>query len=439
MIISDSFATTHSKAPLIAAALRFTAMVEERLREQHAYAIPVFRRCFLNTIETTTELQADGTTFVFTGDIPALWLRDSSAQVRPYVALAAEEPAFQQMLAGLIRLQAKYLLLDAYANAFNKAPNWHGHRRDQTSMNPWVWERKFALDSLCYPIQLCKDYLDATGDQAVFDARVYRMLWRIVDVMRIEQQHRQRSPYRFRRPFALSPRDTLSHGGWGPPVAETGMVWSGFRPSDDACRFGYHIPANMFAVVVLGHIIEFAEQIYHDQGLMAEARRLRDVIDQGIQAYGVVQHPRYGRIYAYETDGMGHYTLMDDANVPSLLSIPYLGYRTADDETYQRTRAFVLSRDNPFYAAGRYARGIGSPHTFRGSIWPLSLAIQGLTATDDNERERVLDMLVTSAAGTNLMHESFDPNRPRRFTRPWFAWANSMFALFVCKFVGMWA
>jgi uncharacterized protein len=413
------------------------AEVDLRIGAEYPEVARLFRQCYPNTLETTTELLDDGTTFVFTGDIPAMWLRDSSAQVRPYVLLAATHQTVRRVVAGLIRRQAMYIAIDAYANAFNREPNGRGHQRDRTTMGPWIWERKFELDSLCYPIQLCKDYWDATGDAAVFDQSVYRMLGRILEVMRAEQHHERDSRYTFRRPLPPTRRDTLTRWGRGSPVSPTGMVWSGFRPSDDACRYGFHIPANMFAVVVLGHVVEFAERIYGDPAMAGAAARLRDEIDAGIQTYGMVEHPHYGQIYAYETDGFGRSNLMDDANVPSLLSIPYLGYRPADDPTYLRTRAFVLSRANRYYAEGAYARGVGSPHTPRGYVWPIGLIVQGLTATDSVEQRRTLDMLVATTAGTGYMHESFDPNRPERFTRPWFAWANSLFGALVCRWAGV--
>jgi meiotically up-regulated gene 157 (Mug157) protein len=184
----------------------------------------------------------------------------------------------------------------------------------------------------------------------------------------------------------------------------------------------------MFAVVALGYIIEIAEAVYHDGELAKKAGDLRDEIENGINTYGIYEHPVYGKIYAYETDGFGNYRLMDDANVPSLLSIPYMGYRKSDDEIYQNTRRFVLSEDNPYYYKGRYAWGIGSPHTPKGNIWPISLTMQALTSNDCCEIEELIDMLVSTDNGTGFMHESFNPDDPGDFTREWFAWANSLFA-----------
>ncbi len=391
----------------------------------------MFAACYANTLETTVELCCDGTTFVVTGDIPAMWLRDSSAQVRPYVSLAGRDPDVRRLIRGLMRRQAADILCDPYANAFNRTPNGRGHVGDRPAPSPWVWERKFELDSLCYPIQLCHDYWRATGDRDAFDETIHHMLRRVLTVMRVEQHHDRDSTYAFARRRWPLPTGLPPFHRKGARTNSTGMVWSGFRPSDDVCARGFHIPANMFAVVALGHVAEFADDIYDDADLGTEARRLREEIACGIETYGVIEHPRHGRIYAYETDGFGNHLLMDDANVPSLLSIPYLGYRPAGDAVYQNTRRFVLSRDNPYYVEGACARGVGSPHTPRGQVWPIALAMQGLTSQSAAEQDDLLAMLTATTAGTGVMHESFHPDDPRRFTRPWFAWANSLFAAFV--------
>lgn len=406
------------------------AEMQSRLRDRPQLA-HTFACCFPNTLETTVRLLNDGTSFVFTGDIPAMWLRDSSAQVSPYLPLAADDADLRRLISGLIERQARYLLTDPYANAFNAEPDGRGHSGDLPRQGAWVWERKFELDSLCYPVSLLYRYWQATRDEAVFSAAVREMFGTVLRVMRTEQRHHEDSPYTFERPDPLLPSDTLTHGGRGTPVAYTGMVWSGFRPSDDACTYGYLVPANMFAVVVLNQLAEMARAVLNDADLEASALSLRDEIEQGIQTHGTVPHPTYGQIYAYETDGLGHHLLMDDANVPSLLSIPYLGYRPADDPLYLRTRRFILSPDNPYYFSGRYAAGVGSPHTPGGLIWPIALAMQGLTSSDPAERQRLLETLTATTADTNYMHESFHPDDPGTFTRPWFAWANSLFAEFV--------
>ncbi|KQX46928.1 glycoside hydrolase family 125 protein [Paenibacillus sp. Root444D2] len=394
----------------------------------------IFQKCYPNTLETTVELLDDGTSFVITGDIPAMWLRDSSAQVRPYIQLAVDDPDVQRMIRGVIERQARYLMLDPYANAFNKEPNGQGHSGDLTVKGPWVWERKYELDSLCYPVQLCWDYWEATQDRMVFSETVHTMFHRIVEIMRVEQRHDRDSEYAFER-TGCPPSDTLPFGGRGTRTNYTGMIWSGFRPSDDACKFGFLIPSNMFAVIILRYIGQLAKEIYRDHSLIESAYKLSVEIEFGIETYGKVKHPEHGWMYAYETDGFGNYNLMDDANVPSLLSIPYLGYRDANDPVYRNTRKFVLSPDNPYYSSGRFAQGVGSPHTPPGHIWPIGLIIQGLTSIDPIERDDLVRMLVSTTAGTGFMHESFHPDRPDTFTREWFAWANSLFGEFICRWL----
>jgi uncharacterized protein len=390
-----------------------------------------FERCFPNTLETTVKLLADGSSFVFTGDIPAMWLRDSSAQVNPYIPLARHDASLRRLLRGLIRRQAMYISIDPYANAFNETSSGAGHTADLPPKNPWVWERKYELDSLCYPLKLAHSYWRSTNDSEALDASVLEMIRTIIGVMRTEQHHETRSSYRFERPDPLLPSDTLPRGGRGTQTAYTGMVWSGFRPSDDACAYGYLIPANMFAVVALEHAAEIAQEVFGDLELSREALALRSEIEEGIQRHGIVQHPKYGSVYAYEVDGLGNHLLMDDANVPSLLSIPYLGYRPSSDTVYQSTRRFILSDDNPYFHSGRHASGIGSPHTPGKRVWHIALCMQGLTSTDPREREALLEMLEATTAGTGFMHEGFDPDAPHEYTRDWFAWANSLFAEFV--------
>lgn len=394
--------------------------------------LSMFKQCFVNTLQTTTVMPDDGTAYVITGDIPAMWLRDSSAQVRHYVPLAADDVQLQKVIEGLIRRQMMYIGIDPYANAFNETPNDNRYDLDLTKLNPWIWERKYEIDSLCYPIQLSYSYWKSTGRTAPFDESFRTAVRRIIRLWRTEQRHVEASPYRFQR-NDCPPTDTLRNEGLGMPVNFTGMTWSGFRPSDDACAFGYLIPANMFASVVLGYVAEIASAVYRDEELRQSAERLKSEIEYGIETYGTVIHPTYGKIYAYETDGFGNHLLMDDANVPSLLSIPYLGYRSANDPIYRNTRRFVLSRDNPYYYEGIAGAGIGSPHTPDRYVWPIALAMQGLTSVDPEEQAVLLDVLLSTDAGTGYMHEGFHADDPNQYTRPWFAWANSLFAEYACS------
>lgn len=395
----------------------------------------MFAACFTNTYRTTLQPQQDGTTFVITGDIPAMWLRDSAAQVRPYLLLAAQDEQIAALVAGVVRRQMAYVVHDPYANAFNETANGKGFQDDVTAMTPLVWERKYEIDSLCYPIQLAYLLWQTTGQTAHLDAVCRAAVHKIVALWRTEQDHEASSPYRFERKNVRA-SDTLTRDGKGPLVAKTGMTWSAFRPSDDACTYGYLIPANMFAVVALAYAAEIADTVWHDAVLAEEARQLAAEIDEGIKRYGTVEHPQFGTIYAYETDGRGNYNLMDDANVPSLLAMPYVGYVTPDDPIYLNTRRFLLSVENPFYYAGDVARGIGSPHTPPHYIWHIALAVQGMTATDEAEREDILATFQRTDAGTHLMHEGFHVDDPTHFTREWFAWANAMFSEFVLSMHG---
>jgi len=393
----------------------------------------MFNKCLTNTLETTTELLDDGTTFVFTGDIPAMWLRDSAAQVSQYISLCAGDGVLQRVIEGLLRRQAMYICIDPYANAFNKESNGSGHQSDDTTQSPWVWERKYEIDSLCYPVRLAYKYWKSTGKTAVFDDAFRDALYTILKVWRVEQRHTESSPYQFARSDCPA-TDTLRNKS-GMPVNYTGMTWSGFRPSDDACTFNYLIPSNMFAVVVLGYMGEIAEAVYGDTALAASAHSLREEIDFGIKTYGVYYHPVFGKIYAYETDGFGNYNLMDDANIPSLLSIPYLGYTDDSDPIYANTRRFILSEYNDYYYQGTYGAGIGSPHTPDRYIWHISLVMQALTSRDNDEIAEILRVLETTDADTDYMHESFFADDPTAFTRPWFAWANSLFAELILTLV----
>ncbi len=385
-----------------------------------------FTNTFSNTYCTTVRPQADGSMFVITGDIPAMWLRDSAAQVRPYLHLAKADPLFANLIAGVVKRQMAFILLDPYANAFNESANGNCHNKDKTEMSDWIWERKYELDSLCAPLKLAHDLWKATGQVDHLDDKFVSAAGLIVSVIRLEQRH-ENSDYRFER-FNCPATDTLSCEGKGNPVGYTGMSWSGFRPSDDACEFNYLVPSNMFAVVALECL---AALPLNDDALKRDAKALAKEIRFGIEGFGKIQHAQLGDIYAFETDGLGHYNLMDDANVPSLLAMPLMGYCSKSDPVFLATRKFILSAANPYFYQGKAATGVGSPHTPQDFIWPISLCVQGLTSNSKAEKTELLEMLMRCDAGTGLMHEGFHKDDPSQFTRPWFAWANSMFAEFL--------
>lgn len=414
--------------------------LERRTAQRFPDLAPLARPCFLNTIETTVQRLADGSYFVITGDIPAMWLRDSAAQLKPYIKYAGEDPALREILRSVLEKYAFYVNLDPYSNAFNSEALDQVVKPysfvDYTDFESgWIWERKYEVDSLCAPILLAYEYFMSTDDRAIFTEGFRLMLQKIVQTFTVEQRHGERSPYWFVRENC-PPQDRLAMEPKGRPVNFTGMTWSGFRPSDDGCQFGYLIPANMMAVVALRQAAELAEAGCQDEVLRTKCLNLAAEIEDGIEAYGKVLHPKYGMIYAYETDGFGNHLLMDDANSPSLLSIPYLGYRPVDDPVYQNTRRFALSQDNPYYFVGSAAQGIGSPHTPAGHIWHMSLCMRALTSTDPAERRACLEMVARTHAGTNFMHESFHADDPTKFTRSWFAWANSLFAQALIQQVG---
>lgn len=413
--------------------LQKAAELEEKTREKFPLLAPLAKQCFLNTIQTTVQQLEDGSFFVITGDIPAMWLRDSAAQLKPYIKYANQDGELAGILRSVIGKHVFYVNLDPYSNAFNSGP----HRPTDTIFNfedssdfdsAWIWERKYELDSLCAPLYLSHEYYVTTGDKSIFTESFRLMLQKIVSTMAVEQHHWERSPYWFVRENAWAKTDTLPMGPKGRPVNLTGMSWSGFRPSDDACTFGYLIPANMMAAVALEKAAQMAGEGFGDEVLQERCRQLSGEIRDGIETYGTALHPKYGKIYAYETDGFGNHLLMDDANSPSLLAAPYLGYLSADDPVYQNTRRFILSEDNPYFVRGQYAAGVGSPHTPPGRVWHIGIVMEILTSTDPAEKLECLDMLARTHAGTNFMHESFDPNDPSQFSRPWFAWANTLFA-----------
>lgn len=391
----------------------------------------LYRNCYPNTLETTAEILPDGSTFLYTGDIPAMWLRDSTAQVTHYIPLTKDDSEIRSIIRGLIVRQLAYIRIDPYANAFNIEKNGHGHTDDIPLNSPWVWERKYEIDSLCYPFRLAYLYYKESGDKSIIDDDFIATAKTVVDLWITEQHHFEKSPYSFQR-FGCRWIDTLHNGGMGYPVNFTGMTWSGFRPSDDSCTFGYLIASNMFAAVILRYLDEiFTETELDDTEFLAKIRNLRDEIEYGINTYGTVIHPKYGKIFACETDGFGNHVLADDANVPSLLSAPYLGYCDVNDPVYVNTRRFILSEDNPFYYTGKAASGVGSPHTPKGFIWHIALSMQGLTSTDPDEIKGLIETLVSTDADTGFMHEGFNADDASDFTRPWFAWSNSIFAEFI--------
>ncbi|MGO4209857.1 glycoside hydrolase family 125 protein [Terriglobus sp. 2YAB30_2] len=415
---------------------RYIAETAKRIADPELRQL--FINCFPNTLDTTVQPgTADGKpdTVVLTGDIPAMWLRDSSAQVWPYVPLAKQDEKLRALLEGVIRRQARCLLIDPYANAFMANlddPPLEWGRSDQTEMKRGVGERKYELDSLCYPIRLSYGYWKATGDTKPFDSAWTEAMRTVVSTMRVQQRKNGDGPYTFLRKSDRS-TETLPRAGKGNPIKPVGLIFSGFRPSDDACVFPFLVPSNLFAVTSLRQLAEMMNTVVHDSATAQEAQSLATEVEVALRQYAVAKLDT-GTIWAFEVDGFGGQLLMDDANVPSLLALPYLN-ASPDAAMYARTRAFVWSERNPWFFRGSAGEGIGGPHIGDDMIWPMSQTIYALTSTKKEEAGPALTMLKTAARATGFIHESYLKSDPAKFTRSWFAWANTLFGEMVAHMV----
>lgn len=421
---------------------KFTSVaVENTIKEVSAFIKNpelrrLFENCLPNTLDTTVFYrEEDGVedTFIITGDIDAMWLRDSTAQVWPYLSLIRQDEGLKKMIRGLVNRQTACVLLDPYANSFyrdaTRASVW---ATDQPSPKPGVHERKWEVDSLCYVVRLAYRYWKISGDTTPFDHRWERAMQTVVQTFRDEQRRNGESPYRFKR-LTTAMEDAPVHEGTGRPARFTGMIFSMFRPSDDATLFPFLIPSNLFALKSLRQLAEMVEVIFHNHDFARECLSLAHEVEQGIHKFGIAQHPVFGEIYAYEADGFGNVVFMDDANIPSLLSLAYLGIHQPNDDIYQRTRDFVLSAENPWFVKGQAGEGLGSPHTGKGNIWPMSILMRAFTSQRDEEILFCLRQLVEIHAGTYFMHESFYKDDPYRFSRSWFAWANTLLGELILK------
>ena len=398
----------------------------------------MFANCFPNTLDTTVHFGKDENgrwrTFIYTGDIHAMWLRDSGAQVWPYVQLAPQDPYLQDMLAGVINCQFSLICIDPYANAFNDGPTGTGWQSDLTKMDPNLHERKWEIDSDCYPIRLAYQYWKVTGDTSVFGDTWLEAIRKILSTFREQQRKDGPGPYRFQRNSPV-PTDTQAGYGWGNPVRPVGLIASAFRPSDDATTFLFLIPSNFFAVSSLRKAAEILETVNARTDLAQECRTLADEVETALHKYATMEHPKYGTIYAYEVDGFGNKLIMDDANIPSLLAMAYLGDVDREDPVYQNTRRFVWSEDNPYFFRGTAAEGIGGPHVGRDMVWPMSILMKAFTASDDEEIKWCIETLMKTDAGTGFMHESFHKDDPTNYTRAWFAWPNTLFGELILKLI----
>lgn len=397
----------------------------------------LFGNCFPNTLDTTVEFETHNgkpDTYVITGDIDAMWLRDSTAQVWPYLHFIKQDKTLQQLIAGVINRQRFCILKDPYANAFykdeNKISEWK--ETDITQMKPGVHERKWEIDSLCYPIRLSHEYWKMTGDTTPFSNEWEAAIQQTLKTFREQQRKKDHGPYSFQRKTSWA-TDGVPMAGYGYPTKPVGLICSMFRPSDDATIYPFLIPSNFFAVVSLKQAAEMVSKIKKNSALANDLNNLANEVAAALQQHAIVQHAKYGKVYAYEVNGFGSYNLMDDANMPSLLSLPYLGALKNTDPVYVSTRKMLLSADNPFFFAGKAAAGIGSPHTGMDMIWPLGIICRGLTSNDPKEIRQCIATLQKSHGDTGFMHESFHKDDAKKFTRKWFAWANTLFGEFLWK------
>ncbi len=395
----------------------------------------MFENCMPNTLDTTVHPNGEGDTFIYTGDIHAMWLRDSGAQVWPYVQFINDDEALRKMIAGVILRQFRCIMLDPYANAFYKEPDKRGYwATDNTDMKPGVHERKWEIDSHCYPIRLAYEYWKVSGDTSIFAEEWLASIELTLKTFVEQQRKNGVGPYTFLR---VTDRtfDTLSNRGNGSPVNPVGLIVSSFRPSDDATTFQFLIPSNFFAVTSLRKAAEILTVVNNRKDLAKQCTDLADEVEAALKEHATYDHPIYGKIYAYEVDGFGNHMLMDDANVPSLLAMPYLGDISLNDEVYQNTRRFVWSQHNPYFFKGTKGEGIGGPHVGYDMAWPMSIMMKAFTSQDDAEIKACIEMLMQTDADTGFMHESFDVNNPANFTREWFAWQNGLFGELILKLI----
>ncbi|KIX08747.1 uncharacterized protein Z518_03404 [Rhinocladiella mackenziei CBS 650.93] len=439
----------------------------------------IFRNAFPNTLDTTVLWHVDGVethapksrlvrdqdrwkgaqSFIVTGDINAEWLRDSTNQLAQYQLLAKSAPDISNLLLGAINTQAEFVISSPYCNAFqppdpSRLPLVHSGQDDYVhpAYEPRVvFECKYELDSLAAFLALTNQYHASTGSTAFLTPRWFKALQGVIHVLDAQAKPTfnadtgwyERNEYTFSR-YTRIGTETLNLEGTGNPLADhTGLVRSAFRPSDDATILGFLIPANAMMSVELARTSQLLRTASSAAPTSTEATWMLRVADDlesraetikaGIYKHAVTKHPEFGEVFTYEVDGYGSHLLMDDANVPSLLSLPLLGFLDASDPIYQNTRRMILSqRGNPYYLSGSKFSGIGGPHIGLRNAWPMSVLVQAMTSTSDEEILECLDR-VKNVSAFGLINESVDVHRGVRgggdgMTRSWFAWANSVFA-----------
>ena len=361
----------------------------------------------------------NGRPFIITGDIPAMWLRDSTWQVAPL--LNSNHPQVVNLLIELSKTQVELFLIDPYANAFNPSPSGECWHKDFIDQSPWVFERKFELDSWASVLYLARMIIEKYDRWDHIDEKFNDALEVMLNLAQREQRHDPET-YVFKRDNGVS-HDSLSHEGRGAPTAYTGMIYSAFRPSDDACVYGYLVPSNFFFLNELENLSQRLKT--------PKSESLARDIRSGIEKYAVIDN-----LYAYEVDGLGNALFMDDANIPSLLSLPLLAGTSLDVDLYRNSREFILSHENPYFFSGVRASGVGSQHTPKNHVWPIAMSVEALTSPSNEKKLKTLDILETTDAGTGNMHEAFNVDRPEEFSRAWFSWADMTYVQLVLDSVG---
>ncbi len=396
----------------------------------------MFENCYPNTIDTTVDYEViDGKpdTFIITGDIDAMWLRDSTAQVWPYLPLVNKDEKIKNLIKGLINRQAKCVIRDPYANSFYKdLSKVSAHNKDIPTPIAGVHEQKWEVDSLCYVIRLSYNYYKLTNDSSIFDENWIKSTRIILNTFLTEQRKDGTSPYKFVR-NGTAMVDAPLFSGTGRPFTPNGLICSMFRPSDDSTMYPFLIPSNIFASISMKQLSKIYKEENIDVDFSNKCFNLSKEIDSAINKYAIKEHLDFGRIYAYEIDGFGNNLFMDDANVPSLMSLAYIDSKFINDEIYLNTRKFLLSKNNPYFLKGKVAEGQASPHTGKDKIWPMGIILRAMTSTDDLEIKKCIKMLVDTHAGTGFMHEAFDKDNPENYFRSWFAWANTLFGELIIK------
>ncbi|KAF1942921.1 hypothetical protein EJ02DRAFT_453821 [Clathrospora elynae] len=428
--------------------------MESVIKDPDLYRL--FQNAYPNTLDTAIKWRghaADNAdeelTFIITGDINAMWLRDSSNQMQSYLPLlnASSDPnSIASLYRGVINLQARYLLTSPYCNSFQPpvesgiAPAENDAASQDTVFptysNTSVFECKYELDSLAAFLEISADYYKATGDSKFFGkfqwAQAVQAVLDVAEDMMLPTYGPDgavlKSPYTFTR-YTTRATETFANDGIGNPVANgTGLIRSGFRPSDDSTIFQFYIPANMMFSSYLGSTAEIMSQLNTANSaiLASKMSDLAESLHNAIETHGTVDHPTYGKMYAFEVDGFGGRTIMDDANIPSLLSAPFQGYKV-DFDTYANTRDLILSNSNPYFMSGPVINAIGGPHQGPGYAWPMASIMRILTSDDDDEIFNELAQIVSSTAGLGLIHESINSFNESDWTRQWFSWANGLF------------